>query len=224
MRHQIRALAGIPLTLAAVAVGVAGCDSLTETSSPLASRAAAPGMHVQYGTPLQVGNGRARTYVMLDQTRGGAPVEVGVALDEAALEGLPAPMQMPMPGGDDPHAHVDTHVYDLAMPAQNPTPYRFVELDWNPGGHEPPGIYDIPHFDFHFYTITQAERNAIDPVALGAEAFLAMSANLPPEGERPAFYAALAAPGTPIVAVPRMGTHWVDLRSPELQGALGNPA
>jgi hypothetical protein len=34
---------------------------------------------------------------------------------------------------------------------------------------------------------------------------------------------ALAAPGTPVVAVPHMGVHWVDLHAPELQGALGNP-
>jgi hypothetical protein len=34
---------------------------------------------------------------------------------------------------------------------------------------------------------------------------------------------ALAAPGQPITAIPRMGTHWPDMRSPELQGMLGNP-
>ena len=34
-----------------------------------------------------------------------------------------------------------------------------------------------------------------------------------------------AAAGLPaaVVTVPRMGLHWVDIRSPELQAALGNP-
>ena len=221
MRPNIRTLASVTLTFAAVAAGLAACDAITETT---VDGSHAPGVHRQYGAPVHVGNGRARTYVSIDQRHGGAPIEVGVALDEAALDGLPAPMQMPMPPGGDPHEHLDTHIYDLAMPAQNATPYRFVELDWNPGGHEPPGIYDIPHFDFHFYTVTPAVRNAIDPVALGEAAFMAGSANLPPEAERAPSFLALAAPGQPIVAVPRMGTHWVDVRTPELQGMLGNPA
>jgi hypothetical protein len=219
MRPDIRTSTGIFLTLTVAALALAACDDLAETT---VGGSDAPGLHRQYGAPLQVGNGRARTYVLIDQKQGGAPIEVGVALDEGALDGLPAPMQMPMPS-DDPHAHVDTHVYDLPMPAQNRTPYQFVELDWNPGGHEPPGVYDVPHFDFHFYTITPAVRNAIDPVALGADAFVAKSAALPPEAERPAHFVALAAPGQPIVAVPRMGTPWVDVRTPELQGMLGNP-
>ena len=108
------------------------------------------------------------------------------------------------------------------MPASNATPYRFVELDWNPGGHEPAGVYDTPHFDFHFYTVDAAVRDAIDPKALGQQAFLAKSAALPPEAERPTFVA-LAPPGAPVAAVPRMGVHWIDPRTPELQGLFGRP-
>jgi hypothetical protein len=174
-----------------------------------------------YGSALSVGKGTARSYVLVDAD-GTSPLEVGVALDEAAMEGLPAPMAMP-PSSGDGHEHVDTHVYDLAMPAQNPTPYKFVELDWNPAGHEPPGIYDIPHFDFHFYTITKAQRDAIDPTALGEAQFVAKSGALPAEDQRAPNFVALTAPGTPVVAVPRMGVHWIDVRTPELQGMLGHP-
>jgi hypothetical protein len=177
--------------------------------------------HRAYGVPTRVGNGRARTYVVLDRKNRGRPLEVGVALDEAAMEGLPAPN--PNHTGGDGHEHVDSHVYDLAMPAQNPTPYRFLELDWNPAGHEPPGIYNVPHFDFHFYTVGIETRNAIDPVTVGEARFAAKSASLPPEAERRPSFMALSAPGQPIMAVPRMGTHWVDVRTPELQGVLGHP-
>ena len=210
--------------LATAVLSLTACQELTgSTASPGRAGYDAPGVHRQYGVPQKVGNGRARTYVVIDQKNGGRPLEVGVALDEAALEGLPAPMQMP-PGGGDPHEHLDSHVYDLAMPARNPTLYEFVELDWNPGGHEPPGIYDIPHFDFHFYTVSKAVRDAIDPAQLGEAAYLAKSGNLPPESERAPYFVPLAAPGAPLVAVPRMGVHWSDVRSPELQGVLGNPA
>ena len=182
----------------------------------------APGTHRIYGTPAKVGNGTVRTYIVIDERGGGAPLEVGVAMTEGALEGLPAPMPMP-PGSGGGHEHLDSHVYDLALPANNPTPYAFVELDWNPGGHEPPGIYDHPHFDFHFYTVDEAVRDAIDPWLLGEAAYQAKAETLPPEAQRAPYYVPLAPPGAPVMAVPRMGVHWSDVRSPELQGLLGNP-
>jgi hypothetical protein len=146
----------------------------------------------------------------------------GVALDAGALEGLPAPMKM-QAATNDGHEHVDSHVFDLPMPAPNGTPYRFVELDWNPGGHEPAGVYNVPHFDFHFYTVDAAVRNGIDPKALGEPQFLAKSGALPPEAERAPAFVALAPPGTPVTAVPRMGVHWIDPKTPELQGLFGRP-
>jgi hypothetical protein len=224
-----RALSAASSALA-LALVLAACGApegtSTETSAPAATLDRAgfdqPGAHRQYGRPVKVGNGTVRTYVVVDQRNDGVPLELGVALSEDAMEGLPAPSPNPGGGGDG-HEHVDMHVYDLAMPARNPTPYRFVELDWNPAGHEPPGIYDVPHFDFHFYTVTPDVRNAIDPATLGEAQFIAKSGHLPPEAERSPFYVALAAPGQPIMAVPRMGTHWIDVRSPELQGVFGHP-
>ena len=40
----------------------------------------AGGPQRQYGAAVQVGQGRARAYALLDE-KGGAPIEVGVALD-----------------------------------------------------------------------------------------------------------------------------------------------
>jgi hypothetical protein len=178
-----------------------------------------PGVHRQYGAPTKLGNARVRTYVVIDEKNGGAPLEVGVAFDENALEGLPAP-DPSHGGGADGHEHPDMHAYDLPMPAQNPTPYKFVELDWNPAGHEIAGIYDVPHFDFHFYGITAAERNAILP---SDPQFQQRADNLPAPEFRPAFYSTMTPPGAPTPAVPRMGVHWIDVRSPEIQALLGNP-
>jgi hypothetical protein len=181
-----------------------------------------PGVHRQYGTPLKLGNGMARTYVLLDEKNGRVPLEVGVALDEKAMEGLPAPMSMNH-GDAQPGEHVDMHMYLLDMPAQNPTPYKFVELDWNPAGHEPPGIWDAPHFDFHFYTVPVAVRNSILPTD---PQFAAKAGKLPAPDFRPLFYLdPMTAFGVPpeAAAVPQMGVHWIDPRSPELQGMAGHP-
>jgi hypothetical protein len=161
-------------------------------------------MHRQYGPPLKVGNGMARAYVVLDAKSGQAPVELGIALDEKALDGLPDNGMM--------------YPFDLQLPAQSPAPYRFAELDWNPHGHVPPGVYTVPHFDFHFYMISPAARDAIDPAD---PQFAAKASNLPGGDLVPPFY---VVPGPPAaVAVPHMGVHWSDVRSPELQGLLGNP-
>lgn len=158
--------------------------------------------HRLYGDAVSVGNGTARTYV---EMQNGAPAEIGVALSAEALDGLPQAMHH----GGDPHA--DMRVFTLSMPANHQTPYHFVDLGWNPAGHEPPGIYDLPHFDFHFYSASEEVRNSIDPVD---PAFEEKTNNLPSAQETPAGYILPMA-----VAVPRMGVHWVDPESPELKGA-----
>lgn len=195
---------------------LAACDAATPSGSsdrtltaPSADPELPAGHTVRhYGVPLKVGDGIARTYVLVNSIERDAPLELGVALSERAMEGLPATMGMHL----------------LALPALNPTPYRFVELDWNPSGHEPTVIYGIPHFDFHFYTVSRETRASIVPTD---PRFATEAMNLPAEEFRPPFYLdAATAAGAPAAAVtvPQMGLHWFDVRSPELQAALGNPA
>ena len=169
---------------------------------------AAAGLRARYGAPVTLGNGQARTYVMVD-ARSGNPVEVGVALSAQALEGLPSHSPDHGPGTHGPYSE-----YLLELPADNPTPYRFVEVDWNPHGHG--GPYTAPHFDFHFYRVPVATRNEID---LAAPDFAVKAARLPAEDEIRAGYASthVLLGTTPAgMTVPRMGLHWVDTKSPEL--------
>ncbi len=159
---------------------------------------------VVYGAPVKLGNGTARTYIVLAAD---APMEIGVTITEAAMTGLQGhhePGAVPMPDGHSMYEHV------LPLPAVNPTPFRTVVLNWNPGGHEPPGIYDAPHFDFHFYTITDMERRAID---LGDPAFERKAKHLPALAYVPNGY---VLPDT--MGIPQMGVHWIDPTSPEFNG------
>jgi hypothetical protein len=174
----------------------------------------------EYGMRVKVGEGSARGYVLYDQETG-APTEIGVALDERAMQGLPAPNPHHAPPGANPHEHLDNHVYLLSLPVRGAAPYQFVELDWNPGGHEPPGVYDLPHFDFHFWTASPAERASVVP---SNPQYQQNAELLPPEPQRPPSFAVAAPPGAPAPAVPLMGVHWADVRAPELQKELGNPA
>jgi hypothetical protein len=227
--HSIR-LAASPALAATLTLTLAACNEPAATgavgpaAAPRDSRADAAGAHRQYGTPVRVGRGRARAYVVYDHKAGGAPLEVGVALDERALDGLrgPRPTAPGDHGGHGEHEHLDSDVFLLALPPRGAAPYRFVELDWNPGGHEPPGVYDVPHFDFHFWTTSEAERATIVP---SNPRWAELAAQLPADAERPAHFAVAAPAGTPpaAVAVPLMGVHWADVRTPELQPP-GSPA
>jgi len=218
---------------AAIAAALAACvdpNAARVPNSRLSFRASGasampddPTVRREYGQAVRLGDGLARTYVAFDPRTPNVPVEVGVALSELAMGGLPSPMVMSHAAPSDGHEHVDSHIYDLTLPAINGTPYKFVELDWNPGGHEPAGVYDVPHFDFHFYKVEKSVRDGIDPTQMSKQAYLEKSGNLPPEAERASNYLALSAPGTPVMAVPKMGTHWIDVRTPELQGLFGRP-
>lgn len=158
---------------------------------------------VDYGAPTALGNGTARVYI---EMRDGAPVELGIALTEEALEGLPSHHS---PGGIELEPGHMMFFWTPELPRNNPTQVRHVYLGWNPGGHEPPGVYDVPHFDFHFYTIADEERLAIDPAD---PAFAEKGARHPRPEMMPEGYVAI--PG----AVPFMGAHWVDPTTPELNG------
>lgn len=179
---------------------LSACGDGSATSSPPSIDAAAnragyetAGAHRQYGVPVTIGDGKVRTYVVLDGKRGQMPLEIGVALDERALNSLPSDMRM---------------LY-LPLPAQAPAPYNFVLFDWNPNGHEPDMVYTLPHFDFHFYAVPEAEVTSIVPGPTFAADASALPTDVPP------FYIVPGPP--PLQAVPNMGVHWLDVRSPELQ-------
>jgi hypothetical protein len=75
-------------------------------------------------------------------------------------------------------------------------------------GHPPPGIYSVPHFDFHFYKMPLAERLAIPPYPQAMAAFN----NNPLPGYLPTAY--VKAPA----GEAKMGAHWMDVTSPEFNG------
>ena len=202
---------------AAVVLVVAGWTSF----SGLPGNIAAPALRAD-GSAQRIGNGTVRTYVLYDPANRSVPIEVGIALSAKALEDLPAPMAG-HGATDAMSSHFDTHERLLAMPEQNPTPYKFIQFNWNPGGHEPPGVYDAAHFDFHFWTVGNDVRESIVPENSD---FAAKGGRLPEEQFRSQFYvdnATAAHAPAAVVTVPKMGMHWLDVRSPELQGLVGHP-
>ena len=178
--------------LAAAAVMTAGPALACDTCNS----AFKPGTYT--GEIQRVGNGVAYSWVTLNEK--GKPSAIGVTMTETALTGLP---QTPPEG-----MHGFEYVLKPPIQAMR-TPFDHIVLGWNPKGHEPDKIYDVPHFDFHFYTITQDARMKI--TAKGDD-LLKVKKPLPAEFVAPGY---LYAPGA---EVPEMGAHWVDSASPEFHG------
>ncbi|MDQ3080692.1 MAG: DUF5602 domain-containing protein [Gemmatimonadota bacterium] len=174
-----RALAAVVIP-ASVILGMFACSDGTS-----------PGRTV-FGTPLTMGNGTARTYVELSSD--GEPLSIGVSLSETALAGLPA---------------TGTE-FALPLPSEvSVAPYDHAVVNWGPTGHPPAGVFTVPHFDVHFYMITQAERAAIVPTD---PQFAAKTARTPAAEFIPAGY------NRDAIAIPRMGVHWSDPSAPEFSG------
>lgn len=153
------------------------------------------------GPAVKVGQGTARLVVVTGPK--GAIDTFGVELSEGALKGLPTE--------DDPHGGTLNWHYTLQFPKGAPaTGFDHVMMDWNPHGHVPPGIYTVPHFDFHFFLITQAEQDKIryPHEEQGMEGVVMPAAKLLPPGY-------MIPPGTQIN---RMGVHAIDGNTPELHG------
>lgn len=153
-----------------------------------------------YSAAKPLGDGVVRTWVTVSKE--GKPTAIGVAMSEKALTNLPQ---------GDGHQHDVPHSFETLL--QFPkvaqlTPFKFMTLDWNPHGHEPAHVYDKPHFDFHFYMIPDELRKTIPGLA---------PTEFDPAPPAPAYLPAdyVMTPGR----VPAMGTHFIDVTSPELSGS-----
>ncbi len=152
------------------------------------------GYNTFYGPVVQMGNGHLRSWINITRDDN-IPLAIGIEFTAGSLNNLPT---------DPSNFAANTFILKLHQKAFDVTPYQHIMVNWEPAGHEPPGIYNVPHFDMHFYKISVAERLAITGVPGLA----------PPAGFLPAAYVIQAA------TVPQMGTHWIDPSSPELPPTL----
>lgn len=146
-----------------------------------------------FGPSQSIGNGTAKTYATLDNA--GNPIEVGVRMSAASLDGLPKEDSVP------------PQMLMLDLPDQaSATAFDHVMFNWNSQGHEPVALFGKPHFDIHFYMVDKAAVEKINP---SNPDFATQAANLPDPKYVPRDY--VTPPGPPTEnTVPAMGLHWVD--------------
>jgi hypothetical protein len=88
-------------------------------------------------------------------------------------------------------------------------PFDHVALYWNPHGHDPQGVYNVPHIDVHFFLTPPEEVDRITAVGRDLERCY----RLPAESAIPAGYIL-----PPATHHRRMGVHWVDANGAEFRG------
>ncbi|EOZ93626.1 hypothetical protein A33Q_3572 [Indibacter alkaliphilus LW1] len=177
-----------------LALFFSSCE-LVEKENPLVVKEPISGFTTYYGPATKMGNGKIQSFVTYNKAR--KPIAFGIKMNEKSLENLPTGS----------HAHGSLE-YKLKLPNQAATlPYKHIVVDWAPEGHQPEGIYDLPHFDIHFYTISEAEREQITGLTPDQ-----MDTEIPLAKYLPENYIQL--PGR----VPKMGVHWMNPLGPEFQG------
>ena len=179
--------------------------------------------------PQKVGNGFARAYVSLDAK--GSPLALGVSLDEAALDGLPAQPNATSRcfdkngnGKIEPDECVGDYNFTFVIPegeaSKAATPFKWIALNWNPHGHGHPAPppWAAPHFDFHFYI---ASRDSVKLLRTGSCGEMIDCDDFK-KATKPVPAKYVHADHIDVgAAVPDMGNHLINSKSPEL--AKGGP-
>lgn len=178
------------------------------------------------GTPSNLGNGTVASYAEFDES--GAPKAIGVVFSAGALNALPT-------APSDGHRCFDANhdgVIDLAtecsawhervlpVPSEagrrSDVPFKWALLNWNPHGHPPPGVFDKPHFDVHFYmepieNIFAIQRGTCGPELVRCDQF-ALATRPVPGNYVPPNFRDLG------IAAPAMGNHLLDPTTHEFHG------
>jgi len=178
--------------------------------------------HTVYGDQEALGKGYLRTFKHFGGD--GSLISIGVKFDESVLTKLPTEANdgnncFDLNGDGVINLHVECmggHQRILFLPsdAQEATPFQWVLVNWNTHGHAPPGIYTVPHFDFHFFMQDYISRNLIRSgpcsMVINCDDYNKGKVVVPSQFMPPGY--------SDVDAVEvRMGNHLVDLSSPEFQ-------
>lgn len=128
----------------------------------------------EYGRAVDLSGGEVRTFTT--ETPSGEPKYHGVEFDRAALDpaGLPTPEELAAAdndadtdkyrrGGQAAVVHFKNSLqFFVPFPDAAATPFTFLGLNWNPGGHfGGAGAWLKPHFDVHFHMLDPATVDAV---------------------------------------------------------------
>ncbi|WP_426061075.1 hypothetical protein [Hymenobacter sp. B1770] len=196
--HFFTSLIARSLLLVSATFFVSACTKQDEVKPDLSTstESLAKSEKTFYGPAVPLGQGVGRAWVTVNAA--GTPIAMGVEVSAKSV----------MNQGSE-HTH-----YTFQLPRQVAVPpFDHIDFEWNPQGHEPNGIYTLPHFDLHFYLISEAMKASIPfmaPVVNNMPVFDVF----PAPGYLPRGYQ--MGPGL----VPGMGAHSIDVTAPEFNGGV----
>lgn len=174
------------------------------------------------GDALEMGEGSIRAYV--DVGGDGKPAAIGVVFGESALRGLPPERNRTSRCYDlNGNGRIDEQgecegdqEFQLDLPRElrnrSDIPFQWVGVNWHPEGHDPTEIWDVPHFDLHFYI---ADKDVIAGIRVGpCRYFIHCDDRETARLAVPAKYVAEDHIDVD-AAVSMMGSHLIDKHSPE---------
>lgn len=204
---------GLALLVSGAMAFLTGCASLGGQTDASAARL--------LGWRVDLGRGSVSSYAELDTK--GNPSVLGVVFSPTALDGLPT--------GSDGHHCFDRNkdgvidpatecneTFEFVIPLPDAVsrrpdiPFKWVMFNWNPHGHTPPGIWDVPHFDVHFYlepritTILAIPSGACGPEFVDCKHWEVGRKPIPPNYIHSDFLVGAVSPA--------MGGHWRDGKDP----------
>lgn len=168
-----------------------------------------------------IGTGYYQTFVQV--SRRGKPKAIGVKFPKTTLQNLPMhPLNDGKTCNDlDSNDNIDLHHECTGGHSRtlyfnsDLTPFKNITINWEPHGHVPAGVYDSPHFDFHFYLTSDIERKQITPGP--CTGLLNCAQEQIAIRPIPSQYIHSDFINTQL-AFAHMGNHYVDSTSPELIG------
>lgn len=174
------------------------------------------------GDRLSLGYGYFEAFVKTSES--GEPQAIGVKFPESTLENLPVVEEtdgstcFDIDGNDEIDINeecVGGHARTLYF-NNNLSPLKNITINWEPHGHIPVDVYDKPHFDFHFYIISDIKRKQIAtgpcmPGLINCTQLVQAAVSIPEQYVHPDFF-------NTGLAFAHMGNHYVDGTSPEFNG------
>lgn len=172
-----------------------------------------------YGDRTTLGDGRISTIQSVRAD--GTPRLIGIEFPKSVLRDLPEEHSDGLncwdSNGDDA---IDLEECDggherILFFDKNKSPFSSIVINWESHGHVPAGVYDTPHFDFHFYIMDNIARRqiAVGPCAGVMNCAQTETAILPLRSGyiHPDYF-------NTKLTYARMGNHWADSRAPEFNG------
>lgn len=182
---------------------------------------------IALGAETRLGEGTFSSFTRFDRDR--TPLAIGVVFSVDALKSLPMSQSdehrcfdHDANGAIEATECMPMHERVIPLPTEttrrSDIPFKWVLLNWNPAGHAPPHVYDLPHFDIHYFMDSIENTFALMPGPCGGEflrcdQFERAVRPVPSEYVHPDFKNVDA-------AAPAMGNHLVDLTSKEFNGGV----